>query len=142
LEVLILRDFKSFEPEVLILGGFKCLFLEVLILVEFKRLLMSEMQKIEKFLEVLILGELSDAECANGWIWADKIMGAAQAWGRKFRGADVMGRGCVRPMQELNTDGNCTSTYIYRLSFECLWISIRMMCRHRRCAGRFIIYDL
>jgi len=53
---------------VLILRGFKCLFLEVLILVEFKRLLMSEMQKIEKFLEVLILGELSDAECANGWI--------------------------------------------------------------------------
>jgi hypothetical protein len=68
LEVLILRDFKSFEPEVLILGGFKCLFLEVLILVEFKRLLMSEMQKIEKFLEVLILGVLSDAKCTNGWI--------------------------------------------------------------------------
>jgi hypothetical protein len=68
LEVLILRDFKSFEPEVLILGDFKSLFLEVLILVEFKRLLMSEMQKIEEFLEVLILGRLSRAKCTNGWI--------------------------------------------------------------------------
>ena len=66
--MLILRDFKSFAPEVLILGDFKCLFLEVLILVEFKRLLISEMQKIGKFLEVLILGELSDAKCADGWI--------------------------------------------------------------------------
>jgi hypothetical protein len=68
LEVLILRDFKSFEPEVLILGGFKSLFLEVLILVEFKRLLMNEMRETEKFLEVLILGGLSDAKCTNGWI--------------------------------------------------------------------------
>jgi len=68
LEVLILRDFKSFEPEVLILGDFKSLFSEVLILVEFKRLLMSEMQKIEEFLEVLILEELSGAKCTNGWI--------------------------------------------------------------------------
>jgi hypothetical protein len=36
LEVLILRDFKSFAPEVLILGDFKSLFPEVLILVDFK----------------------------------------------------------------------------------------------------------
>jgi len=68
LEVLILRDFKSFAPEVLILGGFKSLFPEVLILVEFKWWRMSEMQEIGKFLEVLILEELSDAKCTNGWI--------------------------------------------------------------------------
>jgi hypothetical protein len=55
LEVLILHDFKSFAPEVLIPGDFKSLFLEVLILVNFKSLLISEMQKIENFLEVLIL---------------------------------------------------------------------------------------
>jgi hypothetical protein len=67
LEVLILRDFKSFAPEVLILRGFKCLFLEVLILVGFKWLSMSEMWKIEKFLEVLILDELTRMKCASGW---------------------------------------------------------------------------
>jgi hypothetical protein len=59
LEVLILNDFKSFEPEVLILGDFKSLFPEVLILVDLKSLLMSEVQKIEKILEVLIVGELA-----------------------------------------------------------------------------------
>jgi hypothetical protein len=36
LEVLILHDFKSLEPEVLILEDFKSLFPEVLILVDFK----------------------------------------------------------------------------------------------------------
>ena len=56
LEVLILRDFKSFEPEVLILRDFKSLFPEVLILVDFKRLPMNDMQEIEIFLEVLIPG--------------------------------------------------------------------------------------
>jgi hypothetical protein len=56
LEVLILHDFKSFAPEVLILRDFKSLFPEVLILVDFKLPLMSEMQKIAKILEVLILG--------------------------------------------------------------------------------------
>jgi hypothetical protein len=55
LELLILKDFKSFEPEVLILGYFKSLFPEVLILLGFKRLLMSKLQKIENFPEVLIL---------------------------------------------------------------------------------------
>jgi len=55
LEVLILHDFKSFAPEVLILGDFKSLFPEVLILVEFKPWLIKKMQKIEDFLEVLIL---------------------------------------------------------------------------------------
>ena len=55
LEVLILHDFKSFEPEVLILGDFKSLFPEVLILVDFKPWLIRELQKIENFLEVLIL---------------------------------------------------------------------------------------
>jgi hypothetical protein len=54
LEVLILNDFKSFEPEVLILRDFKSLFPEVLILVDFKALRMSELQKNEKILEVLI----------------------------------------------------------------------------------------
>jgi hypothetical protein len=68
LEVLILRDFKSFAPEVLILGDFKSLFSEVLILVEIKWMGMSEMRKNEKFLEVLILGELGRAICTNGWI--------------------------------------------------------------------------
>jgi hypothetical protein len=38
LEVLILNDFKSFEPEVLILIDFKSLFPEVLILVGLKSL--------------------------------------------------------------------------------------------------------
>src|SRR5580704_6656447 len=58
LEVLILMDFKSFEPEVLILMDFKSLFPEVLILVGLKALRMSWLQKIAKLLEVLILGEL------------------------------------------------------------------------------------
>jgi hypothetical protein len=66
LEVLILHDFKSFAPEVLILGDFKSLFPEVLILVGFKRLLISEMQKMEKFLEVLILEGLRWVKCENG----------------------------------------------------------------------------
>jgi hypothetical protein len=69
LEVLILHDFKSFAPEVLILGDFKSLLPEVLILVEFKWRLLSEMWKIEIFLEVLILGELGDAKCRNGGIF-------------------------------------------------------------------------
>jgi hypothetical protein len=58
--VLILNDFKSFEPEVLILGDFKSLFPEVLILVGLKSLRLNEMQKIEKFLEVLIVGGLAE----------------------------------------------------------------------------------
>jgi hypothetical protein len=66
LEVLILRDFKSFEPEVLILIDFKSLFPEVLILVDFKSILMSEMGKSEKILEVLILEELGRENCRNG----------------------------------------------------------------------------
>ncbi|MGB6199138.1 MAG: hypothetical protein WBF35_06275, partial [Candidatus Acidiferrales bacterium] len=68
LQVLILRDFKSFEPEVLIPGGFKSLFSEVLILVDFKCLRIREMQETEKILEVLILEGLSRAKCANGRI--------------------------------------------------------------------------
>jgi hypothetical protein len=68
LEVLILRDFKSFEPEVLILGDFKSLFPEVLILVGFKCPGMSEMWESEIFLEVLILEELERVNCENGWI--------------------------------------------------------------------------
>ena len=52
--------------EVLILNDFKSLFPEVLILVEFKRLLISEMQRIEKFLEVLILEGLRCTNCKNG----------------------------------------------------------------------------
>src|SRR5580658_3433197 len=59
LEVLILNDFKSFEPEVLILRDFKSLFPEVLILVGLKGLRMSGLQKIANFLEVLNPGELS-----------------------------------------------------------------------------------
>jgi hypothetical protein len=68
LEVLILHDFKSFEPEVLILRDFKSLFPEVLIPVKLKALVMNELQKIEKFLEVLILGELGRTKCRNGCI--------------------------------------------------------------------------
>jgi hypothetical protein len=58
LEVLILEDFKSLFPEVLILHDFKCLSPEVLILVGLKSMGMREIQKLEQFLEVLILGEL------------------------------------------------------------------------------------
>jgi hypothetical protein len=65
LEVLILNDFKSFEPEVLILIDFKSLFPEVLILMEFKALRMSELQKNEKILEVLILEDLEDSSARD-----------------------------------------------------------------------------
>jgi hypothetical protein len=58
LEVLILKDFKSFEPEVLILIEFKSLFPEVLILVGLKSWRINEMRKFENFLEVLIPEEL------------------------------------------------------------------------------------
>jgi hypothetical protein len=68
LEVLILRDFKSFEPEVLILQDFKSLFPEVLILVKLKSLQINEMREIEKFSEVLIPEELSGVKCTNGSI--------------------------------------------------------------------------
>jgi hypothetical protein len=68
LEVLILNDFKFFEPEVLILMDFKSLFPEVLILVELKSLLINEMREVEDILEVLIPGELSGAKCTNGWV--------------------------------------------------------------------------
>jgi hypothetical protein len=58
LEVLILNDFKSFEPEVLILMDFKSLFPEVLILVGFKTLRIRRMQGIDELrgdlVEVLI----------------------------------------------------------------------------------------
>jgi hypothetical protein len=66
LEVLILKDFKSFEPEVLILRDFKSLFPEVLIPLGFKPFVISEMQEIEIFLEVLILEDLGSAMCVNG----------------------------------------------------------------------------
>jgi hypothetical protein len=55
---LILKDFKSFEPEVLILMDFKSLFPEVLIMVDLKSFIISKLQKSAKFLEVLILEEL------------------------------------------------------------------------------------
>jgi hypothetical protein len=61
LEVLILRDFKSFAPEVLILHDFKSLSPEVLNLVDLKSRRMSEMEKSGEFLEVLILEELTRA---------------------------------------------------------------------------------
>jgi hypothetical protein len=84
--VLILQDFKSLFPEVLILGDFKSLFPEVLILVGFKCRRMSEMQKIEIFLEVLILGELGRVKCRNGGILTGKI--APEYAGRARRAAD------------------------------------------------------
>jgi hypothetical protein len=65
--VLILKDFKSSFPEVLILIDFKSFAPEVLILVNLKTFIISEMQEIEKFLEVLILGDLRRAMCTNGW---------------------------------------------------------------------------
>jgi hypothetical protein len=67
LEVLILRDFKSFEPEVLILIDFKSLFPEVLILEDFMPFIISELREIEKFSELLILHGLSGTNCTNGW---------------------------------------------------------------------------
>ena len=69
--MLILNDFKSFEPEVLILGDFKSLFPEVLILVDLKSLIISEMQKIEKILEVLIVEELAEIAMRGGLILHD-----------------------------------------------------------------------
>jgi hypothetical protein len=57
--VLILEDFKSLCPEVLILGDFKSLFPEVLIVEDFKTFIMSVIQKLSKFLEVLILKQLA-----------------------------------------------------------------------------------
>jgi hypothetical protein len=68
LEVLILNEFKSFEPEVLIPVDFKSLFPEVLILVGLKSLRMNKMREIENILEVLIPEELRGANCTNGWI--------------------------------------------------------------------------
>jgi hypothetical protein len=67
LEVLILNDFKSFEPEVLILRDFKSLFPEVLITEGLKDLRMSGLRESENFLEVLILDELGHSKCTNGW---------------------------------------------------------------------------
>jgi hypothetical protein len=68
LEVLILNNFKSFEPEVLILIDFKSLFPEVLILVKLKSWRINEMREIGNFSEVLIPEGLSGAKCTNGWI--------------------------------------------------------------------------
>jgi hypothetical protein len=67
LEVLILKNFKSFKPEVLNLNDFKSLFPEVLILVDLKLFIIREMRGIEKFLEVLMVGDLLGAMCTNGW---------------------------------------------------------------------------
>jgi hypothetical protein len=53
--VLIPGNFKSLFPEVLILGDFKSLSPEVLILVTLNVCVMSAMQEIRGFLEVLIL---------------------------------------------------------------------------------------
>jgi hypothetical protein len=69
--VLILSDFKSFEPEVLILMDFKSLFPEVLILVELKSLRMREIRKYEVFVEVLILDELQAKLTRIGQVRAD-----------------------------------------------------------------------
>jgi hypothetical protein len=75
LEVLILLDFKSFAPEVLVPEDFKSLFPEVLILVEFNSCLMSEIEKFEIFLEVLILRGLGREKRKNGGIFVGKIVG-------------------------------------------------------------------
>jgi hypothetical protein len=66
LEVLILKDFKSFVPEVLILIDFKSLFSEVLISVDFKPLRMNEIEKTENLSELLILERLGGEKCKNG----------------------------------------------------------------------------
>jgi hypothetical protein len=87
LEVLILRDFKSFAPEVLILGDFKSLFPEVLILVELKSTRMKRIREVGKFSEVLILGNLKGAKCANGWILMGEIVN-----GRAGRASRAAGR--------------------------------------------------
>jgi len=91
LEVLILRDFKSLCPEVLILRGFKSLFLEVLILVGLKSFGMRVIQKIAKFLEVLILEELGWAMCRNGWNWSDFGNVSAGGVGRVGKATDRFG---------------------------------------------------
>jgi hypothetical protein len=68
LEVLILNDFKSFEPEVLILMDFKSFFSEVLILDGLKSLIMSTLEEFAFFLEVLIPGSLRPKTTRNGAI--------------------------------------------------------------------------
>jgi hypothetical protein len=68
LEVLILRDFKSFVPEVLILRDFKSLFPEVLIPEDFKSMSANEIEETAKFPELLILHGLRGAKRMNGWI--------------------------------------------------------------------------
>jgi hypothetical protein len=64
--VLILNDFKSFEPEVLILRDFKSLFPEVLIPGDFKSMSVNEIREVEKISEVLILEGLHAKKCGNG----------------------------------------------------------------------------
>src|ERR1700728_3210166 len=66
LEVLILRDFKSFEPEVLILRDFKSLFPEVLIPEDFKSMSANEIGETVKLSELLILHGMRRAKCMNG----------------------------------------------------------------------------
>jgi hypothetical protein len=109
LEVLILHDFKSFAPEVLILGDFKSLFPEVLILVEFKWRRISEMQKIEIFLEVLILGELGRAKCRNGWILMGKFAREGMRRVRAFADRFCDEGGCLRDTAHHSTKSSVMS---------------------------------
>jgi hypothetical protein len=115
LEVLILHDFKSLFPEVLILRGFKCLFLEVLILVGFKCWRMSEMQKIEISLEVLILGELERAKCRNGGFLAGEIERRGSGQDRKALRGKAVRMCCPRVTQKFSMTDSHMSNIIYEL---------------------------
>jgi hypothetical protein len=94
LEVLILKDFKSFAPEVLILMDFKSLFPEVLILGGLKSFIMSELQKSAKYLEVLIMEGLR------------RFFDKARKLGAGFGAAAGMN---FRPSGNMNRSEDCTT---------------------------------
>jgi hypothetical protein len=70
---------------------------------------MSEMQKIEIFLEVLILGELGRAKCRNGGFLMGKIARGRANWAwqfaDRFSGAGV----CLRVTPKDSTENSIMS---------------------------------
>jgi hypothetical protein len=69
--VLILNDFKSLFPEVLILEDFKSFAPEVLILEGLKSIGISELQRIWRILEVLILRHFKSCRMSSSENWAE-----------------------------------------------------------------------
>jgi len=70
LEVLILKDLETHHPEVLILIALSS---ALLILLGLKPFIISELRKIEWFVEVLILEGLGRAMFANCSVWARRL---------------------------------------------------------------------